>query len=191
MDTQSNACPAASASPAVPAGRRWCIRSFVVLLVTAWTVTNTPRPLVPVQRVSAFGTSVLQPLGLSIGPWGMFTPAPRVDNIWLTATIDDASQPPREWATQEWRDAGTAEKFYRFRHMNYEKALAQPVHAAAAEDFAHYLQRTLPQASQRSRLALTANGLRYIPPAEGGIPPRDEITWMLYSETLATIEPEP
>ncbi|QEG39704.1 hypothetical protein UC8_17020 [Roseimaritima ulvae] len=175
----------------MPRGRRRLIRSFVILLVTAWVLTTTPRTLMPFEQIPVFVTAWLRPWGLSTGPWGMFAPAPRVNNSWLTATVESDALPPVQWASTDWHDAGTAEKFYRFRHLNYDKALTHPVNAAAAEDFARYLRRTLSEASPQSRVTLTANGLRYVEPIDGGIPPRDEITWMLYSEPLATIEPEP
>lgn len=171
-------------------------RVFVLVLAAAWTLDALPQDVPGKAPLRPIAVTILRPLGLETGPWSMFAPDPTVDNAWLTATRADTASPnnlsfaaaiPEPiWSSPQWADVPAWEKFYRFRHLNYSNRIRLPANRAAARDLARYLDRQYPAEDPEAVLQLTADGLRLVPPYDGGIPKPEEATWMLYSEPLAT-----
>lgn len=143
--------------------------------------------------------------GIWQGQWMMFAPNPSVNNYWLTADVYNSDGTPQMWSSPYWANAGTVEKFRRFRFLNYYNRLQLPQHQHAAEDFTQFLSHSalgepgllneylegglvLPERwgeAEPHRVVLYANGLRMHSPEDDSMPLKDDITWITFSESIA------
>lgn len=83
-------------------------------------------------------------LGLQQGYWSVFTPT--VDRgsslrIHMRFLLKDGAEV--EWESPDWRKASAFEKFYRFREINYYKAVANAVGPRPASHLAKCVAREL------------------------------------------------
>lgn len=166
--------------------RRMAVRVFFCGILVCMIAAVIPHQSLPENDLKPRLHAALSAVGISQGSWSMFAPNPKVDNAWLDATITAPDGQVNHWTSPEWRHVGRWEKFYRFRELNFYSRLRNLQNRPGAEDFAKYLARIeTPSSGSDSEAELISSGVRLIIPIEGGIPDPDEVTWMLYSETIA------
>jgi len=126
-------------------------------------------------------------LGVDSGPWNMFAPDPRVHNFNLVVEQDVDGEIREIWESENWQEMRGRDKFRHFRKINYYRALTVPYRFPASQDFVDYVARTHPSVSHGGGpVGLSKIGLQLLVPVDGGIPTKDEMTWMLFNETIAT-----
>jgi len=119
----------------------------------------------------------------------MFAPDPVLNNGWFTAEIQSTDGTTSQWNSPFWIEKGSAEKFLRFRYLNYFNRLPSPWFEQAREDFTDYLAR-------QSRMPVESVQLhhvrmRLIMPEDGSLPKRDEASWMISSEIVTKRKYQP
>ena len=85
-------------------------------------------------------------LGLQQGDWPLFAPNPLIREGIVVGEILDASGNTAVWTSTDWAKASVWEKFYRFRHLNYDQRVVR--NPDASKDLADYLQRSIPEREQ-------------------------------------------
>ncbi len=125
----------------------------------------------------------LSRVGLWQGQWSMFSPDPVLNNAWIVAEFEEADGTTTEWISPNWREAGTVEKFIRFRELNFFNRLYIDRNAPAWNDFADWLKATQAPASTKL-IRLTRNQFRMSPIIDDQLPAQEETTWILSSDFL-------
>ncbi|RMF42834.1 MAG: hypothetical protein D6753_06565 [Planctomycetota bacterium] len=168
------------------------VRTFVLCWGVILAVETSPWGWDRWDAIKRPLSDALNACGLWQGQWSMFAPGPSVNNWWLTAEIE--TELGREsWASPFWMEVSAAEKFRRFRHLNYYNRIQLPQYQIAAFDFADFLRRNRmidayeaePRQIAARHVRLYTNGLEMVPPAPGPLPSRDEIVWVSFSRLIA------
>jgi hypothetical protein len=136
----------------------------------------------------------------------MFAPDPGMSITRVSAEYSRVDGQTVAWDSPSWRTFSTAERFRRFREINYFDRLLKPQNVMAFGDFGSYLLRgeetSGPQTVRRlgetreSRSARSdaldfgtvqffKQSRRLIPPDDGSFPTVDEATWMSSSEPIS------
>lgn len=174
----------------------WIRRRFIgvcfALLAIFHAVDVVPWGELPNDETKQFVAQTMHRVGLATGPWTMFAPNPIADNLWLSATIASETPTVSEWHSPEWGTVGAAEKFLRFRSLNYYDRISLDGYRLAAEDFADYLSRSeMSEDGVQPSVVLSTNGLKVVLPSEGGVPSRDDVIRMLHSQTIVRLDAKP
>ncbi len=133
---------------------------------------------------------VLNRVGLWQGQWTMFAPDPILENALLSVDFEIKDQKSDSWDSPNWKQVGTLEKFYRFRHMNFYNRLHLDHNKLALNDFLDYL------AIHRSnspvvKLKVYRNAMTLLPSEDGSILDRQEWIWVSRSDFLSERRYEP
>lgn len=195
--------------------RRLC-RWFAVAAMLSIAVDTSPwwealRPLKNCIRPALIWTGLWQ------GQWPLFAPNPYINNSWISVEfyVDGTNQPllsadhqPLLWNSPIWSRASVAEKFHRFRHLDFYNHLPGAPEEVRG-DFANYVARVMlgpeyrplideeagananptadsvPQ-SAAIELRMFSNRMEIVMPDDGSLPAPDETTWMSVSRLLVS-----
>lgn len=172
--------------------RRRFIGVLFALLVTFFAIDTVPWGQLPSDEPKQFVAETMHRIGLATGPWTMFAPDPIADNLWLSATLAAETPAVSQWQSPEWGRVSAAEKFLRFRSVNYFDRISLDGYRIAAEDFADYLSRTaVSRDGVQPSVVLSTNGLKVIVPSEGGVPSPDDVIRMLHGQTIVRLDATP
>lgn len=172
--------------------RRRFIGACFALLVAFHAVDTLPWGQLPNDEPKQFVAETMHRFGLATGPWTMFAPNPVADNSWLSATLASETPAVSQWQSPAWGRVSAAEKFVRFRSVNYFDRISLNGYRLAAEDFADYLSRSeVPHDDVKPSVVLSTNGLKVIVPSEGGVPSPDDVIRMLHSQTIVRLDATP
>ncbi|MCA9128630.1 MAG: hypothetical protein KDB22_16195 [Planctomycetales bacterium] len=188
-------------SPKSSGKARPAIRLFALVWFVALAIDVSPGQFAWCVAAKRWLSPVLNRIGLWQGEWPLFAPDPILNNAWLSADLYAPDSTLQTWNSTYWGTEGTWDKFYRFRHMNYDIRIAfakKPV----IEDFADFVARQMIGPSARPvqlagssttqteaktwTLNLYRNVLNLSLPQDGTLPRPEEATWISSSQLLVT-----
>ncbi len=118
---------------------------------------------------------VLDTTGLWQGPWKLFGPEVDKVNLRLSARITFADHATATWASPDWTQIGSLEKFYRARRTNYFANVLKAGQEPAWDGLAAYLARTVPHPQGKAvaveSVTLLLSGAEIPPPDAANAPP--------------------
>lgn len=184
--------PSSTSRNSQPPRHRWHIRLFVIAVTIVAVVQSIPSATNADQSEGPLGKA-MDLAGLWQRPWSMFAPEPRRTTSWLSADLIASDNRRVEWWSPQWAYVQPAEKFIRFRHLNYYSRFQTPVNPLVVESLADHLRRTEPLNSDVPitpadirTVTVFLNSKKLLMPDDGTLPNRDETYWMVSNQTLGS-----
>lgn len=158
----------------LPRLRLYAVNTFLAAFLLLLAIDVLPTAPAALQRAIQ---PLMARLGLDQGPFALFAPHPDAINTRLRAEIKYADGQTAEWTSPAWRELPLAERFVRYRHLEWLDHMAlrpDPALEPWCRVLAKSARPDLPNADRGAEVRLIAE--------EGRIPSAADQPWKTWRE---------